>query len=350
MGLIISISTYSLGSSIESFYGINELSKIVPYLAISSLFYSACTYPTATLLKDQKYYRISLSTSAAEIASTTITISIYKLNILSPIDALASKMLSSSIINFTALQLQSGQTRFGRAKLGKHIKAIKSIASFSGYQLGFNFINYFSRNLDNILVGKLLGASELGLYDKAYQLMRYPLQLITFAITPAIQPFLKENSKDPHLAKGIFQDLSTKLLILGCAAGFFILTFSNQIVYILLGDQWSGASSLIRILALSIPAQMVTAASGSFFQALSKPDHLFLSGSLSALITVSAIAVGISSRNLETLCWCISIAFNLNFYQVIWILYKRCLLTSPSGIMIKFSLSLPLLLLVFNLT
>ena len=41
-------------------------------------------------------------------------------------------------------------------------------------QFGFNFINYFSRNSDNILIGKFISTEALGNYNKAYQLLMYP--------------------------------------------------------------------------------------------------------------------------------------------------------------------------------
>src|SRR5258705_7422603 len=36
---------------------------------------------------------------------------------------------------------------------------------------GFSTINFFSRNLDNLLIGRVWGAQQLGLYSRAYQLM-----------------------------------------------------------------------------------------------------------------------------------------------------------------------------------
>lgn len=90
---------------------------------------------------------------------------------------------------------------FGLALPGKNIAAIKPLLIFSLYQFDFNFVNHFSRDLDNILEGRQLGAVSLGIYDKAYQLMHYPLILLTFSMMPAIQSSMRKHANDKHLAK-----------------------------------------------------------------------------------------------------------------------------------------------------
>lgn len=59
-------------------------------------------------------------------------------------------------------------------------------------------MNYFSRNLDKILVGKYIGMQSLGYYEKSYRLMMLPLSTITNVITPTIQPMFSDyqNEKD----------------------------------------------------------------------------------------------------------------------------------------------------------
>src|SRR5690606_11592019 len=123
-----------------------------------------------------------------------------------PLHALAARGMFAAVVNFAVLYYYSGTTEFGRPKWGNRFSAIKPLWSFSAYQLGFNFINYFSRNLDNILVGKYLGATSLGVYDKAYQLMRYPLMLLTFSMTPAIQPVVRKYAGDIAMVEAIHRD------------------------------------------------------------------------------------------------------------------------------------------------
>jgi Membrane protein involved in the export of O-antigen and teichoic acid len=57
-----------------------------------------------------------------------------------------------------------------------NVESCKSLFSYSGNLTAFNLINYFARNADSIVVGKLLGAVQLGVYSQAYRVMLFPLQ------------------------------------------------------------------------------------------------------------------------------------------------------------------------------
>ncbi|WP_081278212.1 oligosaccharide flippase family protein [Photobacterium kishitanii] len=203
------------------------------------------------------------------------------------------------------------------------------MARFASYQFGFNVINYFSRNLDNILIGKYLGMVSLGIYDKAYQLMRYPLLITTFAMTPAIQPILTKLRNDVDKIVEEHNKLTMRLLLISLLISSFLYVNSNNIVLLLFGQQWEAVIPLLKIFSLMIPIQAVLSTSGSFYQVMNKPKLLFISGSLSALVNVIAIVIGIYSRNLEVIACALFISFSINFIQCYTIMFKFSFIRSP---------------------
>jgi len=245
------------------------------------------------------------------------------MHVIDPLHALASRAVFGAVVGFMAAYYFSGATEFGRPVLGKKLSAIKPLLSFSMYQFGFNFINYFSRNLDNILVGKYLGASSLGVYEKAYQLMAYPLQLLTHAFTPAIQPVLRQYAHDVEKIEHIHRDFTFKLSLLGAAAGLAMFLLADIIVKVALGPNWAGVVPLIHVLAIAIPVQIVLSTSGSFFQTMNRPDLLFISGFLSAIVMVAAIIWGIVQRDMIAMAWALVTAFHFNFFQAYFVMYSR---------------------------
>lgn len=320
-GLTFAMIFVALAPAFLAFYRLPRIDEVVPYISIGLFFFAASIVPNALLLREQAFFRIANAGLVAELASTAATIAMAR--VIDPLHALAAKAAISAGTSFVMLIYFSSQTEFGRPRAGRHFSAIKPLLHFSAYQFGFNFINYFSRNLDNILVGKYLGAVSLGVYDKAYQLMRYPLMLLTFAMTPAIQPALRKYGKDRAMVEALHRDFTFKLSILGSVAGIGIYVSAESIVHILLGNQWSGVVPIIKILAIGIPVQVVLSTSGSFFQATNRADLLFLSGALSAVLTVSAIVLGIVKRDVLVLSWGIVIAFHVNFFQAYYILYRK---------------------------
>lgn len=320
-GTALALLFASLAPAFLLFYTLPRVDEVVPYIAISLFFFAASIVPNALLLRDQAFFRIANAGLVAELVSTSSVIALSYL--IDPLHALAAKGAFSAASLFFVTWYLSAKTEFGRPMPGKKFSAIKPLLGFSGYQFGFNFINYFSRNLDNILIGKYMGATALGNYDKAYQLMKYPLMMLTFAMAPAIQPVIRKHAGDREKVEAIHRDFTFKLSLVGAAAGLAMFLLADWIILIALGKQWLDVVPIIRILAIAIPVQVVLSTSGSFFQAMNRADFLFLSGALSAVVMVAAIIVGILARDVELLCWCLVGAFHVNFVQAYYYMYKK---------------------------
>jgi PST family polysaccharide transporter len=67
----------------------------------------------------------------------------------------------------------------------------------------FNSINYFSRNADNLSIGKCLGTDILGFYDKAC-VMLISVQNLTHAITSVLQLILSRVNTPNYFTQQIY--------------------------------------------------------------------------------------------------------------------------------------------------
>jgi len=321
VGCLLSIGFYFSAPLFSAFYGIARIDEIVPYATWSLFFFAASIVPNALLQREQAFFRIANAGLVAELLSTLLTVILIKW--FDPLYVLAGKISFSALSSFVLLYYFSANTEFGRPKLGIKFSAIMPLLSFSLYQFGFNVVNYFSRNLDNVLIGKYLGAASLGVYDKAYQLMKYPLMLLTFAMTPAIQPVIRKYANDIDKIERIHRLFTFKLSLLGASAGLSIFLLADWIVLFVLGQQWVQVIPIIEVLSISVPVQIVLSTSGSFFQALNRANLLFYSGVFSAVIMVLAILFGIYKRDMVVLSWALVGAFHINFIQAYTILYIK---------------------------
>ncbi|EJG2003339.1 oligosaccharide flippase family protein [Vibrio parahaemolyticus] len=320
IGIIFSFLFYVLSFYIDDFYSHYDYSTISVIVSISILFYSLSIVPLTSLNKDAKFFDIAKVDSLVEICCLCIVYILYKLGF--GVLALASKGLIQGMFRFLFLLFLSNKTSIGRAHFGREIYHIKKIAKFAGYQFSFNLVNYFSRNLDNILIAKYFGATSLGLYEKSYQLMRYPLLLTTSAMTPAIQPILTNFNKDVCLISREHNKLAVKLLFLSLLMSVFLYTNTLSLIYLLLGEQWGEIESILKIFCLMIPIQAVMSTSGSFFQVMNKPNLLFYTGLVSSIFNVSAIVTGVSLGEIEYIAALLVCSFFFSFIQVYFVLFK----------------------------
>jgi PST family polysaccharide transporter len=317
----------ALSRPFQQFYSLPALSKVVPFAAGALVFYAAAVVPLAALNRDMRFLRVAQATAIGDAASTGIAVLLSRF--IDPVSALASKMLLTAAVQFIMLYALSSGTELGRPLFSLQFQALRQIWWFSKYQFSFGFVLYFSRNLDNLLVGRVFGAAPLGIYDKAYQLMKYPLMLLTFAMTPAIQPAIRKHSDDPQHVESLHREFTYRLAWLGAAAGVGCAVAAPWIVRLLLGPHWAPVTPIVRALALSISTQVVLSTIGSFFQAMNRPDLLLLTGVISAVLIVTAIFFGIRSNDLVMLAWLLSCSFNLAFVISYFVLYRYVFHVSP---------------------
>ncbi len=196
------------------------------------------------------------------------------------------------------------------------VPTLKKVFGYSAYQFLFNTINYFSRNLDTLLIGKYIGMVPLGYYDKAYRLMTLPLQNITQVITPVMHPILSDYQNDKQKLGESHEKIAKLLAAIGFPLSVFLFFSSKEITLLFFGDQWMASVAVFRILSLSVGVQIVLSSSGSIYQAAGDTRSLFFCGLFSSVLNVTGILLGVFYfKSLEAVATCLCISFSLNFVQ-----------------------------------
>lgn len=120
-----------------------------------------------------------------------------------------------------------------------------------------NIVNWLLNNLDRVLIGRLLNAQALGLYNVAYNLATMPNTLLLGALQPAFLAAGARLQDDlQRLGRAYLQMLST-VFVLGLPAFVFLALISADLVRLLYGPQWSEAAWVLGILFLSMPAYVL---------------------------------------------------------------------------------------------
>jgi PST family polysaccharide transporter len=200
---------------------------------------------------------------------------------------------------------------------------IKKIKEYSGYDFGYNFINYFARNLDNLVIGKVWGNVPLAQYDKAYRFMLYPIYNFTFVISSVLHPILSENQNNLEYIYQRYLQIVKILSLLGLFISAFCFWSSKEIIILVFGSQWHEAIGCFRWLSLSIWAQMVASSAGAIYKSIGNTKLMFISGIVHVSISVIAIITGILLSNLHIFALCVSVGFIIKFFVEYFFLIKK---------------------------
>lgn len=317
IGTVLTVSFFISSWLIGSYYNNKTLVTICQLLSINLFFASLNIVPNALLYKNKEFKYIAIRSLIIQTIGGGVGISAALLG--AGMYALVINPILSSIFIF----LISFRKYPQKANYTLGLQTIKKIFSYSAYQFLFNIINYFSRNLDKILIGKYLGMNQLGYYEKSYRLMMLPLQNITQVITPVMHPVLSDYQNDLNQLAVSYEKIIRLLAFIGFPLSIFLLFTSEELILILFGQQWEPSIPVFRILALTVGTQVILSSSGSIFQAASDTKSLFICGVFSSSLNIIGIYLGVFVFNsLESVAWCILIAFTINFIQCYWQMYN----------------------------
>jgi O-antigen/teichoic acid export membrane protein len=112
-------------------------------------------------------------------------------------------------------------------------------------------LHYANDNLDDVVLGKTLGTSGLGLYHNAYNLAHKPNYELSKSAFHSILPILTKFTKDiSRFNRGFFRSIVVMMLIATVTtAPLFI--FPELLVTVILGEQWLSIVPVLPWLALA---------------------------------------------------------------------------------------------------
>jgi O-antigen/teichoic acid export membrane protein len=166
------------------------------------------------------------------------------------------------------------------------------MVAFGGHLTGFNVVNYLNRNVDGLLVGRLFGAYQLGLYSKAYQLLLLPLHQINGPMTRVAVPALSRLQHDPERYRTYYHHAILLLCAASMPAVVLLFVTADQAIPLILGRQWVDAVFLFQLLAPAAFIGTFNVATGWVYVSLGQTNRQLRMGSAVAVVTLAAFVIG----------------------------------------------------------
>lgn len=170
---------------------------------------------------------------------------------------------------------------------------IRSMLAFGGNLTGFNIVNYFSRNLDNVLIGQFRGPQELGLYAQAYKLVLLPIQQINTPIRSVALPALSSLQNEPQKYSKFYYKVILSISTLGMPMFGFLLASADKVILTLLGKQWLGAVPIFQFLMPATFNATIGIGMGLVYQSLGMVDRQLRWGIVSSIVNVILFVIGV---------------------------------------------------------
>lgn len=286
LSIAVMIVVAALAPAIAWFYGKPELTWITLALAATFIF-SGLTVQHQALLRRQMRFKalaiIDIASLAAGIA-TAIVMAVLGFGYWS----LVGMPAAMAVVNCVLVWVFSGWQP-GRPVRGS---GVRSMLGFGGGLTGFNVLNYFTRNADNVIIGFALGSGPLGLYSRAYNLLMLPIRQINVPVSAVMLPLLSRLQSDSIRYRRAYMNAIGMLAFVGMPLVAFLFVIADDAVLIVLGPGWEEASTVFRWLAPAALLGTVNVAPGWLCNSLGRVKTQLIWAALSAPIAIMAFLVG----------------------------------------------------------
>jgi O-antigen/teichoic acid export membrane protein len=266
VGFFIYLLGFFLSPYFSSFYHNKEIESIFKVLVLTVFLSSFGVVSKGYLQKNLDFKKLAL----VEVISITIA-------------GVLAIILATKNYGFWSLVLQQLVT-VGLTSLGFLVITSKSVFKESFFSLKiisehlkfgynvfiFNILNFFAQQLDVLVIGKLLGEKQLGVYLLAFNLILKPISLLVQIFNKTIYPVLTKVKMS--LVRKSYIKFTFSFFFFLAPLIIFLVSISQILIPEILTNKWIETLPLLLIFGYQSIRMIIASPSGLLFLITGNPN------------------------------------------------------------------------------
>lgn len=296
VGLAVMLVTIALAPLLARFYGRPELTAITMVLSIGFFTGGLSVQHQALLRRRMRFGLLAITDIASLILAIIVGI------VMAWRGFAYWAIVGNQLTLVTAGTVAAWIACRWRPALPSRREPVRDLLLFGGNVTGFTVSNYFARNSDDLLIGRVWGSVELGLYTKAYRLLLFPLSQINLPVSAVAVPALSRMVDEPERYRAAFLRILEKVAMVAMPLVAYFMVTSDWVMEVMLGPRWIGAAPMFMWLAVAGLVQPVTGTTGWLFTSQDRTGPMLRWGLVSSVITVASIVGGLPWGGVGVAC------------------------------------------------
>lgn len=288
---------------VAAFYGEPRVSGLVAAFGLQIIAYGLGAQHLALLTRRMQFTRLAVIDVASAVAGLVVSIAWTFVD--RSYWALFAGTLAGAVLP-TSCYWASSPWRPG---LPRKVEGVGQLIHFGASITGSNFANFLARNLDNVLIGKYWGEAQLGLYDRAYKLLLFPLSQITNPLSKVMVPALSRLKDEPDRYRSAYLRVMPLILLVALPGVAFATAMSDTLIPFVLGEQWKESANIFLALGFAGLLQPLNNPAGWLFVSQGRSGDFMRWGIVTAVTSVLAFAIGLPYGALG-----VAIAYSISEY------------------------------------
>jgi len=284
-GLLLAIGFAAAGSLLAWFYSNPLVAPIAVGISLTILITSCSVLHLALLARAMHYSQLSANNVVAQVAWVAISVLLAwaGLGYWALVAAAVAERVSLAVGAWSLCRWVPCRPR--------RVAGTGSMVRFAIHVYGRFSLNYFARNMDNLLVGWRFNAQSLGFYKKAYDL--FALSAVVQSLTNVAVSALSRLRDDPHLYR---QHLLTALSLVGfvgMGVGATLTLVGKDMIRLLLGTRWEPAGQIFTFFGPGVGMMFLYGTHGWIHLSIGTPDRWFRWGVVEFVVTALLFIVAL---------------------------------------------------------
>jgi O-antigen/teichoic acid export membrane protein len=270
---------------VAAFYG-RPLAWLVRVSGVAFALAVAGSVPRALLSRNLRLGRLALQEVLATAAGSALSV------VLAWRGAGAWALVAGSVMTQAAGTALAFHAAGWRPRPSVDPVALIPLLAVGFPLTGFNILNYWARNLDNVLIGLLAGEQELGIYSRAYALMLIPVWQMSGMLSAVLVPALARLQHDAPRARRMFLRAEALSALIAFPALAGLAVTADTFVRVVYGPRWMPMVPTLRVLLAVGMLQCVMVPLGCIYTSHGRTRRLLGWGIGASVVIMAAIAIG----------------------------------------------------------
>jgi lipopolysaccharide exporter len=276
LGLVVGCLMLALAWPAAAFYGHPELIPVISVLAIGSLVQGFENIGVVAFRKELRFDREFRFLLAKKLSMfcTAVPLAFLLRSYWAMILGIVAGRVAGVALSYYVHPF--------RPRLS--LKARHELLHFSKWLMGLNLLAFFKERSPDFIIGRLLGAHSLGLFNVSYELANMPATELVAPINRAVFPVYARIGHDlEHLGRE-YLSVMAMIVLVAVPAVAGIASIATLLVPIALGPNWAEAAPVLALLAFFGITQVMQSNAYAVYLAVGRPD-------LQAKLNVGHVAV-----------------------------------------------------------
>ena len=287
IGLVLTGIGVGMSGVVASFFGEPQVRNLVAVTSVSFTLIGISVAPRALLLRQLAYRPTEIRDIASTVigGATAVTLALLGAGPWAIVSNFIAYTLASTVLVWLLVRW--------RPRFVFSFESLRNLGGFSTKVFAAGLLSWGNLNVDNVLVGRVLGPAALGAYSLAYNVMFLPIARIGRPLAQVLGPAYTRIQTDRARLEHAWLR-GKRMTVALVAPGFLgILVVAPDLVHVAFGDKWDDAIMPLRFLCLAGVAHSLGMLNWGVISASGAAGSLLRLMLLTSAVTWCAFLVGV---------------------------------------------------------